>query len=198
MTYLVLRGSWIFDMRTDLLHYSMCFTSLFLYLLIMLTRQIKCQPACSKEGAGIVKNITDELIEAVWFLSWQEKEYMLYTPTLADFKNCSSSTLTCFALELNVLIFEIQSVSTKFQKLFRILNNLSKHKKRYFSMKQGGAESCWSGTRPLERLIMRDADELFYYFCSCVCGVTQRCFIILHTFECVEAVTTLFIFFLST
>ncbi|XP_067307327.1 interleukin 15, like isoform X7 [Pseudorasbora parva] len=130
MTYLVLRGSWIFDMRTDLLHYSMCFTSLFLYLLIMLTRQIKCQPACSKEGAGIVKNITDELIEAVWFLSWQEKEYMLYTPTLADFKqNCSSSTLTCFALELNVLIFEIQSVSTKFQKLFRILNNLSKHKK---------------------------------------------------------------------
>uniref|UniRef100_A0A673IIM5 Interleukin-21 n=1 Tax=Sinocyclocheilus rhinocerous TaxID=307959 RepID=A0A673IIM5_9TELE len=92
-------------MRTELLHYSMHFTSLFLYLLIMLTRQIKCQ--CSKESVKMVKRITTELSKV-------KNDSMLYTPTLADYENCSRSTLTCFAMEVNVLFVEIQSVA-KFQ-----------------------------------------------------------------------------------
>uniref|UniRef100_A0A673H4M1 Interleukin 15, like n=1 Tax=Sinocyclocheilus rhinocerous TaxID=307959 RepID=A0A673H4M1_9TELE len=66
-------------MRTDLLHYSMRFTSLFLYLLIMLTRQIKCQPVCSKESVEMVKRIARELSQV-------KNDSMLYTPTLADYE----------------------------------------------------------------------------------------------------------------
>ncbi|XP_077064731.1 interleukin 15, like isoform X4 [Siphateles boraxobius] len=119
MTNLVLRESWIFDMRKELLHYSMCFTSLFLYLLIMLTRQIKCVSICSRESVEMVEKIAVELNKV-------ENDYMLYTPTLAvaDYENCSRSTLTCFALELNVLFVEIQSVDKLSQKLLRLLNNL--------------------------------------------------------------------------
>ncbi|KAK7156333.1 hypothetical protein R3I94_006421 [Phoxinus phoxinus] len=122
MTNLVLRGSWIFDMRTDLLHYSMCFTSLFLYLLIMLTRQIKCVSICSRESVEMVEKIAGELRKV-------ENDCMLYTPTLAvaDYENCSKSTLMCFALELDVLFVEIQSVAKLPQKLLRLLNSL-KHK----------------------------------------------------------------------
>jgi len=65
MTNPVLRGSWIFDMRTDLLHFSMCFTSLFLYLLIMLTRQIKCVSICSRESVEMVEKIAVELSKVV-------------------------------------------------------------------------------------------------------------------------------------
>ncbi|XP_048015745.1 interleukin 15, like isoform X2 [Megalobrama amblycephala] len=124
MTNLVLRWSWIFDMRTDLLHYSMCLTSLFLYVLIMLTRQIKCQSICSRESVDMVKRITVELSKVVWFLSLQENDCMLYTPTIADYENCSRSVLTCFALELNVLFVEIQSVARLSQQLLRILKKL--------------------------------------------------------------------------
>ncbi|XDV32459.1 hypothetical protein PO909_003263 [Leuciscus waleckii] len=123
--FLGLWGSWIFDMRTDLLHYSMCFTSLFLYLLIMLTRQIKCVSICSIESVEMVKKIAEELSKV-------ENDCMLtlYTPTLAvaDYEqNCSRSTLMCFALELNVLFVEIQSVAKLNswpQKLPRLLNNI--------------------------------------------------------------------------
>ncbi|XP_048015746.1 interleukin 15, like isoform X3 [Megalobrama amblycephala] len=117
MTNLVLRWSWIFDMRTDLLHYSMCLTSLFLYVLIMLTRQIKCQSICSRESVDMVKRITVELSKV-------ENDCMLYTPTIADYENCSRSVLTCFALELNVLFVEIQSVARLSQQLLRILKKL--------------------------------------------------------------------------
>ncbi|ROK74147.1 hypothetical protein DPX16_22288 [Anabarilius grahami] len=122
MTNLVLRWSWIFDMRTDLLHYSMCFTSLFLYVLIMLTRQIKCQNICSRESVEVVKQIAEELSKV-------ENDCMLYTPTLADYENCSRSTLACFALELNVLFVEIQSVATLSQQLLRILKKYKDKKK---------------------------------------------------------------------
>ncbi|XP_043114719.1 interleukin 15, like isoform X2 [Puntigrus tetrazona] len=106
-------------MRTDLLYYSMHFTSLFLYLLIMLTRQFKCQLVCSKESVEIVKMITRELGKAKY-------DGMLYTPTLADFENCSSSTLMCFALEVNVLFVEIQSRENyQFERLPRILKVLT-------------------------------------------------------------------------
>ncbi|XP_056119296.1 interleukin 15, like isoform X2 [Rhinichthys klamathensis goyatoka] len=119
MTNLVLRGSWIFDMRTDLLHYSMCFTSLFLYLLIMLTRQIKCVSICSRESVEMVEKIAVELSKV-------DNDCMLYTPTVAvaDYENCSRSTLACYALELNVLFVEIQSVAKLSQKLLRLLNKL--------------------------------------------------------------------------
>ncbi|XP_039527013.1 interleukin 15, like isoform X2 [Pimephales promelas] len=119
MTNPVLRGSWIFDMRTDLLHFSMCFTSLFLYLLIMLTRQIKCVSICSRESVEMVEKIAVELSKV-------DSDCMLYTPTasVADYENCSRSTLACFALELNVLFVEIQSVAKLPQKLLRVLNNL--------------------------------------------------------------------------
>uniref|UniRef100_A0A672S6G5 Interleukin-21 n=1 Tax=Sinocyclocheilus grahami TaxID=75366 RepID=A0A672S6G5_SINGR len=104
-------------MRTELLHYSMHFTSLFLYLLIMLTRQIKCQSICSKESVKMVKRITTELSKV-------KNDSMLYTPTLSDYEqNCSRSTLTCFAMEVNVLFVEIQSVA-KFQ--FRHLPKILK------------------------------------------------------------------------
>uniref|UniRef100_A0A671S7T3 Interleukin n=1 Tax=Sinocyclocheilus anshuiensis TaxID=1608454 RepID=A0A671S7T3_9TELE len=119
MTDVLVRENWIFDMRTDLLHYSMRFTSLFLYLLIVLTRQIKCQPVCSKESVEMVKRIARELSQV-------KNDSMLYTPTLADYENCSRSTLTCFALELNVLFVEIQSVAkSQSRQLSRILKTLT-------------------------------------------------------------------------
>lgn len=106
-------------MRTDLLHYSMRFTSLLLYLLIMLTRQIKCHSECSKESVEIVKRITRELSQV-------KNDSMLYTPTLADYENCSRSALTCFALEVNVLMVEIQSLAKfQFWQLPRILKLLA-------------------------------------------------------------------------
>ncbi|XP_050985033.1 interleukin 15, like isoform X2 [Labeo rohita] len=122
MTDVWVRERWIFDMRTDLLHYSMRFT-LFLYLLIMLTRQrqIKCQSVCSPESVSLVQWIAKELDKV-------NCDTMLYTPTLEDHKNCSRSTLMCFALEVNVLTVEIQ-IANKSQsvKLLRILDKL-KHK----------------------------------------------------------------------
>ncbi|XP_039527016.1 interleukin 15, like isoform X5 [Pimephales promelas] len=60
-------------------------------------------------------------------LSKVDSDCMLYTPTasVADYEqNCSRSTLACFALELNVLFVEIQSVAKLPQKLLRVLNNL--------------------------------------------------------------------------
>uniref|UniRef100_A0A8C1HGA7 Interleukin 15, like n=1 Tax=Cyprinus carpio carpio TaxID=630221 RepID=A0A8C1HGA7_CYPCA len=120
MTDVFMRESWIFDMRTDLLHYSMRFTSLLLYLLIMLTRQIKCHSECSKESVEIVKRITRELSQV-------KNDSMLYTPTLADYEqNCSKSTLKCFELEVNVLFVEIQSAAkSQSRRLLRILKTLT-------------------------------------------------------------------------
>lgn len=120
MTDVLERESWIFDMRTQLLQYSMHFTSLILYLLIMLTRPVKCQSVCSYEGVKIVKKIAEDLSKVV--PPDLKNSGMLYTPTLADYENCSSSTLTCFALEVKVLFVEIQSVaSLRSQQLQRIL-----------------------------------------------------------------------------
>ncbi|XP_077064729.1 interleukin 15, like isoform X2 [Siphateles boraxobius] len=81
--------------------------------------QIKCVSICSRESVEMVEKIAVELNKV-------ENDYMLYTPTLAvaDYENCSRSTLTCFALELNVLFVEIQSVDKLSQKLLRLLNNL--------------------------------------------------------------------------
>uniref|UniRef100_A0A9J7YC95 Interleukin-21 n=1 Tax=Cyprinus carpio carpio TaxID=630221 RepID=A0A9J7YC95_CYPCA len=125
MTDVFMRESWIFDMRTDLLHYSMRFTSLLLYLLIMLTRQIKCHSECSKESVEIVKRITRELSQV-------KNDSMLYTPTLADYEqNCSKSTLKCFELEVNVLFVEIQSAAkSQSRRLLRILKTLTHQKSR--------------------------------------------------------------------
>lgn len=105
-------------MRIDLLHYSMNLTSLLLYLLIILTRQIKSQ-VCSKESVEIVIKITEELSQV-------KNDSMLYTPSLADYEqNCSRSTLACFALEVKVLFFEIQSVAESLsQNLSRILKKM--------------------------------------------------------------------------
>ncbi|XP_058601023.1 interleukin 15, like isoform X3 [Onychostoma macrolepis] len=120
MTDVLVRESWIFDMRTDLLHYSMHFASLFLYLLIMLTRQIKCQSGCSKESVEMVKRIARELSQV-------KNDSMLYTPTLDDYEqNCSKSTLMCFALEVNVLFVEIQNVAKyRSHPLPRVLKTLT-------------------------------------------------------------------------
>ncbi|XP_051717950.1 interleukin 15, like isoform X2 [Ctenopharyngodon idella] len=117
MTNLVLTRSWIFDMRTDLLHYSTCFTSLFLYVLITLTRQIKCQSMCSRESVEMVQRIADELRKV-------DNDCLLYTPTVEDYENCSRSTIKCFALELKVLFVEIQSVARLSEQLLRILKKL--------------------------------------------------------------------------
>ncbi|XP_059370513.1 uncharacterized protein LOC132108058 isoform X2 [Carassius carassius] len=118
MTDVLVRESWIFDMRTDLLHYSMNLTSLLLYLLIILTRQIKSQSVCSKESVEIVIKITEELSQV-------KNDSMLYTPSLADYENCSRSTLACFALEVKVLFFEIQSVAESLSRdLSRILKTM--------------------------------------------------------------------------
>lgn len=82
----------------------------------MLTRQIKCQ--CSKESVEMVKMITKELS--------QNNDCRLYTPNLTDYENCSKSTLMCFALEVEVLIVEIQSVAdSQFWRLPRILKTLT-------------------------------------------------------------------------
>uniref|UniRef100_A0A8C2F9X7 Interleukin n=1 Tax=Cyprinus carpio TaxID=7962 RepID=A0A8C2F9X7_CYPCA len=118
MTDVLGRESWTFDMKKELLQYPMHFTSLFLYLLIMLTRQIKCQ--CSKESVKMVKKIATELSKV-------KNDSMLYTPTLADYEqNCSRSALTCFALEVNVLLVEIQSLAKfQFWQLPRILKLLA-------------------------------------------------------------------------
>ncbi|XP_073674040.1 interleukin 15, like isoform X2 [Garra rufa] len=125
MTDGLVRESWIFDMRTDLLHCSMRFTSLFLYLLIILTRQrqIKCQAVCSKESVEMVKRIAGELSKV-------KNDIMLYTPTLADYEKCSKSTLMCFALEVNVLFAEIKSVAkSQSVHLLRILRMLTSRDK---------------------------------------------------------------------
>uniref|UniRef100_A0A8C2FAY0 Interleukin-21 n=1 Tax=Cyprinus carpio TaxID=7962 RepID=A0A8C2FAY0_CYPCA len=154
MTDVLGRESWTFDMKKELLQYPMHFTSLFLYLLIMLTRQIKCQ--CSKESVKMVKKIATELskvkndsmlytptladYEASVIQSEKaqmshlsqsvtakyKNDSMLYTPTLADYENCSRSALTCFALEVNVLLVEIQSLAKfQFWQLPRILKLLA-------------------------------------------------------------------------
>lgn len=94
MTNLVLRGSWIFDMRTDLLHYSMCLTSLFLYVLIMLTRQIKCQSICSRESVDMVKRITVELSKVV--LCYLALFFLLYEFICRNFRTILF--LLCFCL----------------------------------------------------------------------------------------------------
>lgn len=108
-------------MRTDLLHYCMLCTSLSLYLLIMLTRQIKSQSVCSRESVEMVKQISAKLNNV-------ENDYMMYTPTGANYKNCSKSTITCFAFEVNVLHVEIQieSVTLMFQQLQRNLKGVTK------------------------------------------------------------------------
>lgn len=120
MTDVLVRESWIFDMRTDLLHNSMHFASLFLYLLIILTRQIKCQSRCSKESVVMVKRISRELSQVI-------NDSMLYTPTLDDYEqNCSKSTLMCFALEVKVLFVEIQNVAKyRSHPLPRVLKTLT-------------------------------------------------------------------------
>ncbi|XP_051534878.1 interleukin 15, like [Myxocyprinus asiaticus] len=108
----------MFDTKADLLNYSMHFTSLFLCMVIMLTRQIK---GCSIESEDIVKKIAAELRKM------ETNDCMLYTPSLADYEqNCSRSTLTCFALEVNVLVLEIKSVTWNSKQLFNMLNRLSK------------------------------------------------------------------------
>ncbi|XP_009289920.1 interleukin 15, like isoform X2 [Danio rerio] len=120
MTNLLLRESWTFDMRTDLLYYSMLCTSLSLYLLIMLTRQIKSQSVCSRESVEMVKQIAAKLNNV-------ENDCMMYTPTQANYKqNCSKSTITCFAFEVSVLSVEIQVESLAFRQLQRILNRVTK------------------------------------------------------------------------
>uniref|UniRef100_A0A8C2A4S7 Interleukin-15 n=1 Tax=Cyprinus carpio TaxID=7962 RepID=A0A8C2A4S7_CYPCA len=133
MTDVLGRESWTFDMKKGLLQYPMHFTSLFLYLLIMLTRQIKCQ--CSKESVKMVKKIATELskvkndsmLYTPTLADYEKNDSMLYTPTLADYEqNCSRSALTCFALEVNVLLVEIQSLAKfQFWQLPRILKLLA-------------------------------------------------------------------------
>uniref|UniRef100_A0A8C1NHH0 Interleukin-15 n=1 Tax=Cyprinus carpio TaxID=7962 RepID=A0A8C1NHH0_CYPCA len=132
MTDVLGRESWTFDMKKELLQYPMHFTSLFLYLLIMLTRQIKCQ--CSKESVKMVKKIATELskvknnsmLYTPTLADYEKNDSMLYTPTLADYENCSRSALTCFALEVNVLLVEIQSLAKfQFWQLPRILKLLA-------------------------------------------------------------------------
>ncbi|KAI7800690.1 putative interleukin 15 [Triplophysa rosa] len=113
----------MFVIKTNLLHYSMHSASLFLYVVIILTRQIKCNVrpkfGCSYEGIAEVTTFAVELRKM------ETHGCMLYTPTLADFEqNCSKSTLTCFKLEVEVLMVEIQS-ETRFSQLRRILNKLT-------------------------------------------------------------------------
>ncbi|XP_056329902.1 interleukin 15, like isoform X2 [Danio aesculapii] len=119
MTNLLLRESWTFDMRTGLLYYSMLCTSLSLYLLIMLTRQIKSQSVCSRESVEMVKQIAAKLKNV-------ESDCMMYTPNHANYKNCSKSTITCFAFEVSVLSVEIQVERMAFRQLQRILNRVTK------------------------------------------------------------------------
>ncbi|XP_005157574.1 interleukin 15, like isoform X1 [Danio rerio] len=129
MTNLLLRESWTFDMRTDLLYYSMLCTSLSLYLLIMLTRQIKSQSVCSRESVEMVKQIAAKLNNV-------ENDCMMYTPTQANYKqNCSKSTITCFAFEVSVLSVEIQVESLAFRQLQRILNRVTKRLQDEMEMK---------------------------------------------------------------
>lgn len=109
----------MFVIKTNLLHYSMHFASFFLYVVIILTRQIKCKSGCSLESVAVVEK------SAIDLRNTETDDCMLYTPTLADFENCSKSTLICFALEVEVLKVEIQSV-TRLHQLGRILYSLTR------------------------------------------------------------------------
>ncbi|TRY89852.1 hypothetical protein DNTS_024918 [Danionella cerebrum] len=104
-------------------------------------RQTESQ--CSPESVDMVNRIAAELILV-------ENDCLLYTPALEDYEgkpvssitsatdctffcahlyqNCSSSTVTCFALEVGVLLFETQihRVAVMIRQLQRILQKLSK------------------------------------------------------------------------
>lgn len=109
-------------MKTDFLHYSKHFILLFLYVAIVLTRQIKC--GCSRESEEWVNSI------AVKLRQMEANDCMLYTPTLADYENCSNSTLHCFMWEMDVLLFEIDNPLKR--RLPKTLKNLTRqlHDKR--------------------------------------------------------------------
>uniref|UniRef100_A0A8C7MUQ8 Interleukin n=1 Tax=Oncorhynchus kisutch TaxID=8019 RepID=A0A8C7MUQ8_ONCKI len=56
-------------------------------------------------------------VVACYFLSYQESfDCRLYTPTLADYQKCPTSTLICFEKEVNVLVLESGNKSSPIYK----------------------------------------------------------------------------------
>nr|AAI62086.1 Il15l protein [Danio rerio]BAD77933.1 Interleukin-15_3 [Danio rerio] len=101
-------------MRTDLLYYSMLCTSLSLYLLIMLTRQIKSQSVCSRESVEMVKQIAAKLNNV-------ENDCMMYTPTQANYKLQDEMEMKCPVCEL----YKEESTKTFLNTLQHILEQMN-------------------------------------------------------------------------
>uniref|UniRef100_A0AAZ3S9J1 Interleukin n=1 Tax=Oncorhynchus tshawytscha TaxID=74940 RepID=A0AAZ3S9J1_ONCTS len=82
----------------------------FLFFIAMTTKQAYGKSMCSKELPGIVRKCIEEVLKMESF------DCRLYTPTLADYQKCPTSTLICFEKEVNVLVLESGNKSSPIYK----------------------------------------------------------------------------------
>ncbi|XP_047676956.1 interleukin 15, like isoform X2 [Tachysurus fulvidraco] len=94
-------------------------TPLLFYFGAMVLRQAKCNAQCSKETLRLVDAFRHMLPKMEF------NDFRLYTPTLQNYKNCSRSTMECFAKEMIVLVSETDEASKLPIRLQKLQQNLS-------------------------------------------------------------------------